>query len=590
MEFNKKVNNLLSGVEPPKNQFVAQGLKESNVTTSENGAKKYSTSGNSFVDNFAAISYFKEPREYAKVAKDMELLWSQDPLLCVKLAVYIRNITRKTRIVNDDNVEVLDVQRGQGLKNEGIMRMLWLAIHHKATFKANFSYFIAAGSWKDVFQMLSLDLQYHGWNHRKLDWNFFYLVIAAGLNNPESTHLVRKYMPTIRTNSNCKTLESQADTLVGRWLANKLCRLDESWDKATVYKAYRRVKVDGVAHQWQQLISKQLFDALNFDHISGRALAQLVGSKFLKNHNLVAKYSTWIQSKTTAKYTGFVFELFQPLGDTSRARHIEDYKEATINAQFAQLVKTGKEGVNTNSRLLVVRDTSGSMTSTAIGCNMSSYGIAKAMALYFSEFLTGAFENTFVEFGRTAKMHQWKGNTPCDKWVNDNLSCIGDTDFQGVIDLFIDLKNNHGVPESDFPTGILCISDCEFDECGTNKSTNFQLAISRLRDAGFSEEYVSNFKIILWDIPNRHYGEKSKPHFEDFADAPNFFYLSGYDPSAVSFILESKPFKATPRTAEELFLVAMDQELLNRVQIIEDKRPKTRKKNFKKKPNKSKPN
>lgn len=584
MEFNKKVNNLLSGVEPPKNQFVAQGLKESNVTTSGNGAKKYSTSGNSFVDNFAAISMFKEPRSYAEVAEDMELLWSQDPQLCVKLALYIRLITRKTRIVEQDNVEVLDVQRGQGLKNEGIMRMLWLAIHHKQTFKANFNYFIAAGSWKDVFQMLSLDLQYHGWDNRKLDWNFFYLVIAAGLSNPESTHLVRKYMPTIRTNGNCKTIEAQADTLVGRWLANKLCRLDESWDKATVYKAYRKVKVEGIAHQWQQLISKQLYDALNFDYIAGRALSQLVESKFLKNHNLIGKYSAWIQSKPTAKYTGFVFELFQPLGDSARSHHIEDYKEATINAQFAQLVKTGKEGVNTNSRLLVVRDTSGSMTSLAIGCNMSPFGIAKAMALYFSEFLTGAFENTFVEFNTTAKMHQWKGNTPCDKWVNDTCYRVGSTNFQGVIDLFIDLKNNHGVPESDFPTGILCISDGEFNRCGDNKATNFQLAIKRLRDAGFSEDYVSNFKIILWDIPNNFYGGKREVKFEDFADAPNFFYLSGYDPAAVAFILGTKPFKSSPRTAEELFLASMDQELLNRVQIVEDKRPKTRqKKNFKKK-------
>lgn len=575
MEFNKKVNSLLGGNnESPKNQFVAEALKESNVTTSDNGAKKYSTSGNDFVDNFAAISHFKEPRPYAEVAKDMEVLWSIDPRLCVKLALYIRLITRRAKVVNDDGVEVLDVQRGQGLKNEGIMRMLWIAIHHRATFKANFSYFIAAGSWKDVFQMLSLDLQYHGWDHRKLDWNFFYLVIAAGLNNPETTHLVRKYMPTIRTNSNCKTLESQADTLVGRWLAR---RLSPDLEKESAYKVYRKAKSDGVAHQWQQLISRQLYDAINFDHIAGRALALLVGSKFLKNHDLIKKYSEWISSKPTAKYTGFVFELFQPLGDGSRARHIEDYKESTINAQFAQLVKTGKEGVNTNSRLIVVRDTSGSMISFAKGCNMTSFGIAKAMALYFSEFLTGAFQDSYIEFNHDAKMHQWKGNTACDKWVNDNVGCVGNTNFQSVIDLFIKLKQS-GVPEEDFPTGLLCVSDGEFDRTNDNKSTNFQHAIERLRGV-FSDEYVSNFKIILWDIPNGWYGrEGAKVRFEDFADAPNFFYLSGYDPSAVAFIMGTSPFKASPRNAEELFLAAMDQELLNRVQIVEDRKPRIKKK------------
>ena len=118
----------------------------------------------------------------------------------------------------------------------------------------------------------------------------------------------------------------------------------------------------------------------------------------------------------------------------------------------------------------------------------------------------------------------------------------------------------------------------EFDGYGTNKSTNFQLAIKKLRKAGFSDEYVNSFKIILWDIPNVWYDD-NKVKFEDFADAPNFFYMSGYDPSAVVFILGgSKPELKAPKNAEELFLTAMDQELLNRVRIV---KPKTKRKNKK---------
>ena len=45
--------------------------------------------------------------------------------------------------------------------------------------------------------------------------------------------------------------------------------------------------------------------------------------------------------------------------------------------------------------------------------------------------------------------------------------------------------------------------------------------------------------------------------------------MSGYDPSAVAFILGgSKPELKAPKNAEELFLTAMDQELLNRVRIV----------------------
>ena len=117
----------------------------------------------------------------------------------------------------------------------------------------------------------------------------------------------------------------------------------------------------------------------------------------------------------------------------------------------------------------------------------------------------------------------------------------------------------------------------EFDYCGED-TTNFTAFRDILRCAGFSEEYVKNFKLVLWDIPNGYYG-KQKPTFEDFADAPNFFYMSGYDPSAVAFILGgSKPELKAPKNAEELFLTAMDQELLNRVRIV---KPKTKRKNKK---------
>ena len=557
--FDKKVSNLLSTVED--NKFIKEGMKISSETVSGNGAVKYSTSGNDFVDQFAAISYYKEPRTYEEVSKDMSLLWSQDPLLCLKLAVYTRLITRKSKVVQDDNTFILEVQRGQGLKNEGIMRTLWIAVNYPSIFKYNIPFFIATGSWKDIFQMLSLDLQYHGWTDRKLDWNFLLLVIAVGLYNSETTHLVRKYLPTIRTNKNCRTIESQANTLIGRWIARSIF---SNFEKEAAYKEYRKLKSSGVAHKWQQQISRQLYNEISFDSIAGRALSLLVNSKFLQNHNLVDKYTEWIQSKSTAKYTGFVFELFKPLGENIETKHIESYKEKTINAQFEQLVQTGKENVNTNSKLIVVRDTSGSMWSSARGCNMSSFDIAKAMALYFSQFLTGDFANSYIEFSDRAVMHKWKGNTACDMWINDRCGSLGNTNFQSVIDLFITLKQA-GVSEEDFPTGLLCVSDGELDYCGD--SSNFNSAISKLKSAHFSDKFVDNFKIILWDIPNSYYGSNSVK-FEDFADAPNFYYMSGYDPAAVSFILGNSEFKSSPKNAEELFEAAMNQDILNYLKII----------------------
>jgi hypothetical protein len=553
------------------NQFIKEGLKASSEILSENGALKYSTSGNEFVDNFAAIARFKEPRSFAEISTDMEKLWSIDPKNTVKLAIYIRMITRKSQItVGKFEVKsTQEVQRGQGLKHEGIMRMMWLAIYHPLTFKANIPLFIAAGSWKDIIIMMNLDLQYNGWKDKKLDWKFLETVLKAGLINPNTEELVKKYLPTIRTSSKCITLESQADTLIGRWFAKKL---NPDLEKASAYKQYRLIKSNGKAHQWQQLISKQLYNQIDFNKVAGRALMLLVGSKFLENHNLIEKYTEWIKSKPVAKYTGFVFELFEPFGLNYHIKSIPEYQKITIEAQFNQLVQTGK--TNTTSKLLVVRDISGSMTCQANGCKMSAYSIAKAMALYFSKLLDGPFKDAYAVFSDECELKTWKGETIYDQWKNDTNSDYGSTNFLSIADLLINIKKK-GVSESEFPNGVLALSDGEFnnsyDYTRDVNVSNFKLFRLKLREAGFSNEYVDNFKLILWDIPNSYYG-KTQIKFEDFADAPNSFYISGYDPSAISFILGNEEFKASPKNNIELFEAAMDQELLNLVTIVKEKK------------------
>lgn len=580
MEFSKKKESLFEAVNPQQdNAFVKEGLKESAKTVSGNGALKFSTSNDAFVDNFALIANFKEPRTYEEVAKDMYKLWSINPKKCLQLAVYVRLITRETQINLSKETITLDVQRGQGLKNEGIMRMLWLAMHHKQTFMANMPYFIAAGSWKDVFEMMSLDLQYHGWKGRKLDWNFMRMTIMAGLANPNTSELVKKYLPTIRAVKDCKTIESQARTMIGQYLASCLYGKQSKEgeeknpaDSRTAQRRYRLIKSSGTAHKWQQLISQKNLLELDFNTIHGRALSLLVGSKFLKNHGLIEKYQKWIASKPVAKYTGYVFELFQPLGNSYRINRLPEYQEMTINKQFDGLVETGKQNLRPDNKLLVVRDISSSMTSCGRGTNMSAYAIAKSMALYFSAMFDGPFKDAYATFSDTCKLCKWQGKTAIEKWANDTDSNFGSTNFQAVAEMLVKIRKN--VPESEFPTGVLCISDGDFNWCGVNES-NFNKFRKTLLSGGFSKDFVENFKLILWDIPNSYYGNSTRAKFEDFADAPNNFYISGYDPAAVAFIMGTDYRPTTPKNAIELFKAAMDQDLLNRLVVADTPKKKT---------------
>ena len=100
--------------------------------------------------------------------------------------------------------------------------------------------------------------------------------------------------------------------------------------------------------------------------------------------------------------------------------------------------------------------------------------------------------------------------------------------------------------------------------------TNVQTALGKLRGAGFSEEYVSKFKIVLWNLRSNYYGRGTGEKFETYGDTKNVFYFSGYEASTIAFLTgvtkPDKEFKE-PETAEELFKAAMDQEILNLVTI-----------------------
>ena len=550
--FDERLQNLFGSNSP---------VKKVEYTTSGNGALKLTSTGDPFVDQFGLISQYRQLRPYSSISKDMQELWNIDPMYTLKLLFYIRLITRKVKFSN--GTETSKVQKGAGLRHEAFMRMLWLAVNHSDVFYKNLPLFITIGSWKDIIQLMSYDLQYHGWDNKVLDFDKMSDFILAGLENPNTCNLVKKFLPTIKAKSKCKTLESQADTIIGKFLTHKLFDGGEFSPKlhSKNYHLYRKLKSSGTAHEWQQMISRSQFN-IDFSKVHGRALALLVSGNYLKNHNLEKDYENWIKKQPVAKFTGFVYELFKGLNLNSPL-----YKKYTIDKQFENLIQTAKEGSSTESSFIVARDTSGSMSSNVKGLNISSNDVAKSIALYFSYLLKGKFANSYIEFDRKTELKYWEGNSPSDKYLRNTSCAYGNTNFLSIATLFIEIYKH--TPIEKFPTGLIAISDGEFDSYGKDKcKTTFQLFKDRLLKAGFPKDYVDNFKIVLWDIPNAFYSfDEIRPKFESYADTPNFFYMGGLDPAGITFLLGGEVNKSIPKTPRELFETAMNQEIMDYIQM-----------------------
>ena len=559
------------------NPFLLSALKNTSRTNEGgNGALKYTTSGSDFVDQFAKVTEYRQPRNYSEISEDMSLLWDQNPRLTISFVIYLRLITRTVKF--PDGTKTSTTQRGQGLKHESIMRMIWLAVNHPEEFWNNVSLFISAGSWKDIITMLSYDLQYNGWEGRVLNWEDFTDIILAGLENPETSELVKKYLPQIKSRSKCKTVAAQADTIIGKYLCSVIFADIE--DKIESYAKYRKLKVSGTAHVWQQLISQGRFMEIDFDTVHGRALAQMVSGQFLKNNGLEETFEKWMASKPIAKYTGYVYELMQPVKSGYSNNVLKSYQEDTINKQFLGLIETAKKGmigenpfitvVDTSSSMagenpfITVVDTSSSMTGLVPGTKISAYDIAKSMALYFSYLLKGPFNNHWMEFNNKCILKKWIGDTPVKKLQNDHSEAYGSTDFESVARTFVKIRQS-GVKEKDFPGGILCLSDGCFNYTHSNEG-NYKSFKKILLRGGFSKEFVDKFKIVLWDIPNGYYADRGAK-FEEFADCPGMFHISGLDGSVVAFLMGTEYNPTVPKNSDELFLAAMNQEIMDRIVI-----------------------
>jgi hypothetical protein len=541
-------------------KFVQAASKKSAETRSGNASLKYETTGDDFVDQFANVAQYLAPRSYEEISKDMISLWSTNKILTLCFVFYLRIITRVVQFF--DNSKTEETQRGAGLKHESMVRMIWLHVNYTDTFWKNISLFISVGSWKDIFDMLRYDLMYNGWEDRQLDWDKMFTLISAGLENDNTSNLVKKYLPHISARSKCTTTREQANTIIAKWLSAKY---------SMTYKQYRLFKAKGTAHRWQQLISKHLMKEINFDTIHGRALAKLVSSKFLKNHGLEDKYAEWISTKPVAKFTGFVYELVQEI-----QRAMPKYKKDTINAQYQTLLELAKININESPyRPIGVLDCSGSMESRVyIGSGkvgkLSSIQMAMPLVIMLDDMLPelSMFRGNYLDFADRCKMHMIKGDNFVDKYLSTPRQGYGGTNFMSVFDLFTEIKRKYpDMPELDYPNMIVCFSDGEFNRVGVD-ITNVESGRQALKFAGFSEEFAESFGFCFVDIPNTFYTNYRRPKFETFEDVKNCYYFSGYDLSPLAFLFGvSKSSGKVPTSARELFDAAMSQEIMDKLEV-----------------------
>ena len=554
------------------NAFIsAVGFKPTTMT--ENGAKTYVTTSSALVDQFGKAGNFRH-RDLHEVFSDQAKIWGEDAESALRFPFYLRLVTRKVK-VNPKN-ETEKVQNGQGARDESFKRLLWIAKEHPSDFYDNIWVLPLVGSWKDLWILMFYDIKE---NLNVIDKDRIFEIIKQGLLCDTHVDLVKKFMPRIKSKSKLTT----------DWntITNDLAKAFAKYVGIT-YKQYNKTKSSGNAHTFQKLICAREYDKLNWNHIPGRALNLLVGSKFLSNHDLKDKYVEWIMKQPVAKFTGYPFELARRLRNARGSRWGWGAKDTlpievkhTIDAQFKGLVEKARSDGKITENVWCCLDTSGSMNQPVNGLkDVYCSDIASSLAVFFASLNSGAFHNKVIMFDNVSTPHDMVGESFCDRIMSLPSVGCGGTNFQSAVEEIVKIRKEHPeIPLEDYPTTILVVSDMEFNPISYSwigyrspreeRETNFEYSKETLKTV-FPSDFVDNMKFIWWDCVARH----GVTHFEGDSITSGCTFFSGFDGSIISMLLgedskvvDEKTGKTRQLTAEELVSKALSQEILTYIQL-----------------------
>jgi len=538
------------------NAFIKEMVSGKGSSYTENGAISYGSLGTILLDQFGKAGT-NRGRDIDIVFKEQSDLWNEDSEMALRFPFYLRMITRQTNMFDGKKTE--KVQKGQGARDESFKRLLWIEKFHPEVYYRNLWLVPIVGSWKDIWVLLSMS--------EKPNKEEYFKVLAEGINDANHKDLVKKYMPRIRSNNACTTDWAKKTNSLAKEFAKFA-----GWS----YEEYRMFKSTGKAHAFQRYICAGLYSKIDWNTIPGKALLNLVSGKFLKNHGLEDSYEKWIDTLPVAKFNGYVYEFAKKLRQCSGLSGADKIVMKTIDKQFANLVETAKkDNGGLKGNVWVALDTSGSMNTPVHGVDLRAIELAKSLAIYFATLNEGAFHNYIMGFDNRAWLHKLTGESFSEKWFGSmpNVGC-GGTNFQSIIDEIIRIKkSNPDIPESDFPQTVIVVSDMQFNPTGEYSwgekpsslsiETNYEATVRKLKNAGFSDEFLKNWKMVWWYCVNRETND-----FPSNMDCPGTYMFSGFDPAIVTLLLGGEEFvdektgeKRQP-TMEEIVKISLSQEVL----------------------------
>ena len=433
--------------------FANTFARRADMTTTENGAVAFSTTGSSLLDLFANIGGMRRIDEETIIKKWLAAR-QENETLADNLILYTRDI------------------RNQGIGERRIGRILLreLAKINPTKVANNLDKIVDCGRWDDLFVLLDGPAAKAVWvfieEQLRLD--------IEGMKKNQPISIFAKWAPSINTSSK----ETRA-------LAKRFCKelgLSERTYRKTLSALRRHI---GIV---ERLMSAGEWDKINFETVPSVAMSRYINTYNKRCRERFEEYKASL-IKGEAKINAATLT---PTDIALKYLNNGKYLDAVDEAQWDNLTNY----VNGGFDVVCVADVSGSMMWDSNRPMAASIGLAT----YFAQRNKGAYHGMYMTFSREPSfihLRDGKGIKECFDTVmrtevgyNTDLNAV----FEAVYETAVKAK--------EAPRAIVVISDMEIDSWFNEG--DFCASIVSKWNEKYQKAGLEAPKLICWNVESRH--------------------------------------------------------------------------------------
>ena len=456
--------------------------KSSTLTTTENGAVTYSTSGSDCLDLFFRAGAFRFSDD-EEIHQAVIRAFYDDQETALKTVFYAR-----------------DVRGGLGERRFFRVAMNCMADRFPRAVRRNMKLIPIFGRFDDLLCFMGTRCEEMAISLISEQLSDDITAMASG----ESVSLLGKWLPSV----NASSAETRK---LARDLAGKLGMTEKQYRKtlSALRKEIHIVENDLRSRDYSFDYSKLPAGAL-FKYIS--AFYRNDGERYREFLDSVE--SGKADLSTTALYPYQIVR--KCLGD------LPENERRALDLTWKNLpALTGD-----NTRSLAVVDGSGSMSFSSR--TVAPIDAALSLGIYFAEQCKGAFANHFITFSETPQLVEIKGDDIYSKvrYCESYNECAN-TNLEAVFRLILDTAVRNNVPADEIPARLYVISDMEFDSCVCTDNEQFRPDMTTLYEQMkklYARHGYELPQVIFWNVAARN------ANFPVREDQDGTALVSGFSP------------------------------------------------------------